>query len=107
MNRSNLEKMIISNIRKYRLEKKLTQEELASRCNLQTGYIGGIETGKRFPKIDNLFKIAKGLEIDICLLISPDANLKANQEAIRIDNMEKLINDYVRNQVNHGTLAIN
>ena len=33
------------NIRKYRLEKKLRQEDLAERANLSINYVGAIERG--------------------------------------------------------------
>ena len=42
MRRDDYEREIIDNIRKYRQARGLTQEELARRCDMQTGYIGGI-----------------------------------------------------------------
>jgi transcriptional regulator with XRE-family HTH domain len=65
------EREIIDNIRRYRQARGITQEELGRRCNMAPGYIGGIETYKRFPKVMNLKKIAEALEIDIAYLLSP------------------------------------
>jgi transcriptional regulator with XRE-family HTH domain len=71
MKRDPYEQEIIDNIRRFRQAKGLTQEELGRRCNMPTGYIGGIETYKRFPKVKNLKRIAEGLELDIAFLMSP------------------------------------
>lgn len=98
MSRTNLEKMIISNIRKLRLEKKMTQEELAVKANLQTGYIGGIETGKRFPKVENLNRIAIALGVDLAYLVSPEAHRRALIASGKMNNITNLIQDYLVNQ---------
>ena len=76
----------------------MTQEELAQKSNLQTGYIGGIESAKRFPKIDNLYQIANGLGIDIAYLVSEDANRKVYQVAEKITNIEKYVHDLLLDQ---------
>ncbi len=48
-------------IRRFRLAKGWTQEELAGRAKLHPTYIGGIERGERNVSLDNLIKIAKAL----------------------------------------------
>jgi len=97
MERSELQIKIIDNIRRYRLEKNMTQEELARRSDLQTGYIGGIETYQRFPKIDNLNQIAKGLGVDLAVLISEDANNKVIEVSHKIEELERYIRDFLMN----------
>ncbi|MBG9453899.1 MerR family transcriptional regulator [Lysinibacillus sphaericus] len=42
--------------------KKLTQEELAEKCGLQTSYLAGVERGDRNITIQTLEKITEGLE---------------------------------------------
>jgi len=42
--------------------KKLTQEELAEKCGLQTSYVAGVERGDRNITIQSLEKIIEGLE---------------------------------------------
>jgi transcriptional regulator with XRE-family HTH domain len=48
-------------IRRLRLAKRWTQEELAHRAKLHPTYIGGIERGERNVGLDNIFKIARAL----------------------------------------------
>jgi transcriptional regulator with XRE-family HTH domain len=43
----------------------LSQEALAHRAGLQRAYIGQLETGMRSVGLDNLARLAKGLEIDL------------------------------------------
>ena len=58
----NLVKLVGSNIKEIRKLKKLTQEELAEKCGLQTSYLAGVERGDRNITIQTLEKITKGLE---------------------------------------------
>jgi transcriptional regulator with XRE-family HTH domain len=48
-------------IRKLRLAKGWTQEQLADAAKLHSTYIGGIERGERNLGFDNLLKIARAL----------------------------------------------
>lgn len=98
MDRTDLEKMIISNIRRLRLEKKMTQEELAIKANFQTGYIGGIETGDRFPKVENLNRIAIALGVDLGYLVSPKAYQIALKAAGNMENIKNFLQDYLTDQ---------
>ena len=52
------------NVRKYRLEKKMTQEELAAKSNLHRTYISAIECYRRSISLDNIQAIADALEVD-------------------------------------------
>jgi transcriptional regulator with XRE-family HTH domain len=50
-------------VRERRGEKKLTQEKLAERADLDPTYISGIERGVRNPGIKNVARLAKALGI--------------------------------------------
>lgn len=52
-------------IKEFRLEKGLSQEQLAELCDLSTAYISLIETGKRKINFSQLEKITKTLELSI------------------------------------------
>jgi len=50
-----------SNLRRKREEKKLTQEKLAEKADLDPTYISGIERGVRNPSLLSIVRIAKAL----------------------------------------------
>ena len=52
-------------IRNLRKKRGLSQEELASRSNLHTTYIGQVERGQKSVTIKNLEKIANALDYDL------------------------------------------
>lgn len=52
-------------IRKLRNKKNLTQEELASLCDLDRTYIGSVERGERNVSLINIHKIASALNIEV------------------------------------------
>lgn len=53
------------NIKRIRLEKKLTQKQLAEKCDMYESQIRRYELGKANPKIETLQKIAKALNVPI------------------------------------------
>lgn len=58
---------LIRNIKYYRTELGLTQEQLAEKSDLSVSYIKQIESGKDFKNItfNTTYKIAKALKIKI------------------------------------------
>jgi len=57
------------NVRKARIAKNLSQEELAELAELHRNYIGGVERGERNISIDNMECMAKALETTIAALL--------------------------------------
>ncbi|MGN1442359.1 MAG: helix-turn-helix domain-containing protein [Acutalibacteraceae bacterium] len=49
------------NIRKYRLKKYMTQEQLAEIVDLSVSYIGMIERDEKVPKLETFVRIANAL----------------------------------------------
>ncbi|MDR2479591.1 MAG: helix-turn-helix transcriptional regulator [Treponema sp.] len=68
-----LQDVFIANVRKFRKQKKLTQEKLAELCDSDPHYIGQIENGRRFPSIQFIEKIAAALEQPPYLLFLDNA----------------------------------
>ncbi len=57
-------------LRKIRMEKSLSQEELAHLCGLDRTYISLMERGKRKPTINTIFALAIALNVLPSYLVS-------------------------------------
>lgn len=57
------------NIRRIRLEKKLTQEKVAEAAELHTNYISSVERGERNISICNIERIARALNVPMYVLL--------------------------------------
>jgi len=63
-----IQAIFAGNMKKYRKLAKITQEKLAELCNTDYRYIGQIETGRRYPSLEFIGKIAAALNIAPYLL---------------------------------------
>ena len=59
-----IQDLFIINLKAYRKLRSLSQTQLADLCDSSTGYIGEIESGKRFPSVSMIERIASALEIE-------------------------------------------
>ena len=69
MERTELNKKIGQNIRKYRLKIDISQENLAMSAGLYPAYLGRLERGEKCPTIDTLYKISCALGISMNLFV--------------------------------------
>ena len=60
---TSVSKKLGKKINRLRIEKQLTQEELALEAGLNRAYIGYIERGERNPSTETASKIAKVLKV--------------------------------------------
>ena len=68
-------------IRRYRKEKKMSQELISGFAGLDRTHYSKIERGLRLPKLDTLFKIAAALEVPPDKLVGAiDEELQKNQK---------------------------
>lgn len=59
-----LKQTVARNVRRLRLERGYTQEELSELAGINRNYTGMIERGERSPTVDMLEKLGKALKID-------------------------------------------
>ena len=57
-------------IKQLRRKHRLTQQELAKRCNIHYQFLGGIERGTENPTLDVLGRIARALGVSLPELFS-------------------------------------
>ena len=66
--REKISYMIGTRIRNLRIQKKLSQEELALAADIHPAYLGRVERGEKCPSIETVYKIAQGLKVSLCEL---------------------------------------
>ena len=59
------------NVRKERLARGMTQDELAAAANMERSYVSDLERGTRNPSIHALGRLAEALEVDAWTLLRP------------------------------------
>jgi len=68
-----LHRLLVRNMKRYRLLLGLTQAELAEKAGISAGYVGEVEMGRKFPSPEKLESIAKALALrPFRLLMGPD-----------------------------------
>lgn len=63
-----------ANIRKFRIAKKLRQEDLAEFTGLSTNYIGMVERGEKIPSLETFISILNVLEISADMVLADVLN---------------------------------
>ena len=71
-----LQGIFIQNLKRERGRLGISQLVLAERSELSPGYIGEIESGRKFPSIDNVERIARALEVPPYRLYMTDRDME-------------------------------
>ena len=98
----NYQTCFIENLKYYRKEKRITQAELAEKCNVSNGTIGNIESGITKPSFDLIIQISKVLETKPELLFHTDAPLPISEK-----NSDKFTKEQLKKIRNILNLSIN
>ena len=94
-----------SRIKEARINKKLTQEELALKIGVTKGAIANYENGVSTPKVDLIYKLFDVLECDANYLYQDDMKALNNDFIVTLPE-QNLIMKY-RNLDEHGAKLIN
>ncbi|GMO45790.1 MAG: hypothetical protein Ta2G_00750 [Termitinemataceae bacterium] len=103
-----IQDLFITNLKGYRKLRKISQMQLAELCDSSTGYIGEIESGKRFPSVSMIERIAGALGIESWFLFKnepissntskPTAKLAPSQKKELLNSANyalfKILDDY-------------
>ena len=92
---ANYQQEFISNLKKFRKEKKLTQAQLSELCDVTTSTIGNIECGIAKPSFDLIIDIATVLDVHPALLFSSnpiqsDVSKEIQQHELLLEMYNKL-----------------
>ena len=79
---SNIAQLVGDRIRVLRLERGLSQEQLALKAELNTSFIGQIERGLKSPTITSLEKLVNALEVKFEDLFNFDAPVQHKDTSV-------------------------
>lgn len=81
-------------IKEIRKQKGFTQEQLAEMIDIETGSLSAIESGRHYPSLPTLEKIANSLNIELKALFDYKHHVSVNvMKKEIIDNLDKISND--------------
>jgi len=84
---SDIAKLVGEQIRSFRQDRGLSQEELALRSGLNTTFVGQVERGIKKPTIDTLEKMVNSLDITFEDLFSFEKNAIKHKDSTIIDKI--------------------
>lgn len=85
MTRNELMQLVGRNVKKYRLERHMTQDELAEHAQISTSYCANIERGTKSMSLMVLRDIADALQV------STDCLLYEGDKETRIASLERFL----------------
>jgi transcriptional regulator with XRE-family HTH domain len=65
----NLNQICAANLKRARLARKFSQEELAKKARVSVSYVSMLERGQRSPPLDTLEVLAKALSVKPTMLL--------------------------------------
>jgi transcriptional regulator with XRE-family HTH domain len=77
----NLNLIVARNVRRIRLRRGMSQEQLAEECGLHRTYIGAIERGERNITLATLSRVALALQVDPQDLLEEQGNVDGENAA--------------------------
>lgn len=92
-----LEKTVIDNIRRIRMEKGISQFKLSIFCDTSASYIGLMETYKNIPKLSTIERIAEALNVPVIELFSEQPETKNESE--KEDAQKQKLRENVKNEI--------
>ena len=90
-----LKALLGKNIRRFRANSSLTQEELSEKAGISIPFLGAIERGEKWPSPTNLAGIAQGLGVNPYDLLKPEDSASQNIKRITsklIEDITSLVN---------------
>ena len=98
------------NIRKYRIEKKMTQDALSEKAGVTRTYMGMLERGEKIPSFETFIKILNVLGVSadmiLCDVLVNGYKVKDSLLSEKLENISRedraRINDVVNVMLKHS-----
>ncbi|EME68085.1 XRE family transcriptional regulator [Paramagnetospirillum caucaseum] len=66
-----MRRLVGQNVKRIRIERGLTQEQLAAASGFTQQYLSGLESGRRNPTVVTVYEIATALSVTYLELLKP------------------------------------
>lgn len=73
-----MRKLVGRNVRRLRLQKGLTQEQLSADSGFSQQYISDLERGLRNPTVVSVYELAQAMDVNYLDLLKPDRRRSAD-----------------------------
>lgn len=87
------------NLRTYRKQRNLTQEQLAERAGFSPNYIGILERGEKLPSLETLLTLLNQLNVSadmvLCDVLNTGYAIKGSQLSEQLAGCDKKVQDRV------------
>lgn len=83
--------LFAKNLKKLRIEKGLSQRELAERLYVTRTSVNRWESGSRLPNAEMIFRLSKVLDADVNILLSTAAQSDESPNVIMVDDMKLIL----------------
>lgn len=90
---SSITQLFGQRVRKLRLERNLTQEQLSEAADISISFLGGIERGLKTPTIETVQKLANALNISVTQIMTFDLPSETDKDI----QLNSLVNDFIEN----------
>jgi transcriptional regulator with XRE-family HTH domain len=89
----NLRSYFGENLKRYRKEKRLSQEQLSEKADISVKHLSAIERGLTFVSAELLEKLSESLEIPVSFFFIKDAEIFYNDSMI--NSIDRIIEKYL------------
>ncbi len=100
MEEINIRKIFGNNVKKYRKQQKLSQEQLAEKLGISTNHLSVIETGTKFVTYKLLEKIITELNV------LPSSLFQCTQTAENDESVQNKINKVINSEIELAAMRI-
>ena len=90
MTEESVKTILSGNIRRLRLTKDFSQQELAEKTNISVPFLSALERGEKFPSAESLGKLSEALDVPLSELFRNDNS--------SVSDYKTLIKDYFEGQ---------
>ena len=87
------------NIRRFRREKRIRQEDLAERANVSANYIGMVERGEKVPSLETFIAIVNALDVSSDMVLADVLTCGYQIKASVISDRLANLSEHDRNRI--------